>query len=254
MNNIDPSGHVFFGAQFNSSQSEGNGADFGYPDYAEAGMRMGDVEKYASFKDISRAADADSEAQQQQQNNAHESAHAGGAVQQPQQSEPYPWGDLFGNMKDLLNNPTCGNYVRDLINAAAGDNGITDISTIFNQAKYIFGRPPGDYGNGTIRGTLKGEDARVYIAPQYNISRTPNTFERVERILYGYAVTGIGETIHLANKNGVNSEEALFKAAASLPGAPPPPIVDPKDRVAVYKWGGYWHGLLKEHCLPGIRK
>jgi hypothetical protein len=34
LNNVDPSGHVFFGAQFNSSQSYGNESGAGYPDYA----------------------------------------------------------------------------------------------------------------------------------------------------------------------------------------------------------------------------
>ena len=73
MNNVDPSGHEFFSAQYSGSENfdEEGGGSFESPDHLRSGLPSSEWEKInrlkeKAFNDQCRADDAEAEAQQQQ--------------------------------------------------------------------------------------------------------------------------------------------------------------------------------------------
>jgi hypothetical protein len=160
---------------------------------------------------------------------------------------------------ELLNNPTCSDFVTNLINKAAelnpnnpanSSNALDLISAIKNgKGGYFLGSVVFDgkqYG-GTIQGSIANGDAKVLIAPASWPVATP-TANMVRMSQEDYALAGLHETVHHAGRF-TYSDRQLAEAAFNITGITTNYPTDPAT-AGVGAWSRYWGDILEDHCKP----
>jgi hypothetical protein len=170
-------------------------------------------------------------------------------------------------LKEMLNNPTCGDFVNKLYSKVAANNprNVANSATILELFGKITGQDKGGIvrrnpliiegkpANGTVSGLLETNDATVIIGGVvlHGGSPNPTAAEISRRIsLYDATVT-LHELFHLAGKNYWYSDEQLAKAVFDFTGAEglPPEGSDS------FKWSAYWNNqLLNEKNCPPPKK
>lgn len=158
-------------------------------------------------------------------------------------------------------NPNCTDFVTSLINKTAELNPTNPANSsnaldLFNAIKngkggYVLrettvdGKPAG----GTTSGSIRNNDATVYLSPAIWPVPVPNA-NMVSLSQEGYALAGLHETIHLAGRNGIYTDQQLAEAAFALTGIttryPTQGTTNP------FAWSRYWDDILKhkERCGP----
>lgn len=158
---------------------------------------------------------------------------------------------------ELLNNPTCSDFVTNLINKAAelnpnnpanSSNALDLINAVKNgkggyflQSFSFDGKPAG----GTVGGSIANGDAKVYISPQ-SWGPAP-TATQIRMSQEDYALAGLHETVHHAGRF-LYSDQQLAIAAHAITG-----IADhypAANETNPFAWSRYWNDILVDHCKP----
>lgn len=172
-----------------------------------------------------------------------------------------PLGNLSQNVADILFNQGCSDFISNLINVARQLTGVKPYSYSASELVRMVNRQDdGGYffvnetgagsGGGSAYGEIRYGDATAQIGAKA-VRVGPVNAGIIRATQLDYALTAIHETVHLAG-GGRYTDSVLATAAQILTNAPGfPSNVDPNDRFAVYKYGGYWNQQLREHCLSG---
>jgi hypothetical protein len=92
--------------------------------------------------------------------------------------------------------------------------------------------------SGTAQGNISWGNATVSIDSTGGYSDNPESYLRLPD---DYGIAGIHESVHLAGKNALYTEELLSEAIRALePGK--------------YSEGVYWEWGLRDNCLPPHRR
>jgi hypothetical protein len=160
----------------------------------------------------------------------------------------------INKIPEYLNNPTCGDFVTNLLNMAAqlypnNPGHSTNAIDLFNAIKdgkggYFLGTFSynGNPAGGTTSGSIAGGDAGVSIAPRIYSGVPDARGIRMSQEIY--ALAGLHETIHLAGY----SDEQLARAAYAVTAIEEHyPAAGERNPFA---WSRYWDDILKDHCKP----
>ncbi len=174
----------------------------------------------------------------------------------PQDSSTIPVD--INKIPELLNNPTCNDFVTNLIKKAAelnpnnpanSNNALDLFNAIKNGSGGYFLQPVvfnGKRYGGTIDGYIAKGDAKVYLEPQAWPGAVPNAVQ-IKMSQQDYALAGLHETIHHAGRF-TYSDKQLAIAAHAVTG-----IEDnypAEGETSSGAWSRYWNDILKDHCRP----
>jgi YD repeat-containing protein len=164
----------------------------------------------------------------------------------------------LNKIPELLKNPTCNDFVTNLINKAAelnpnnpanSNNALDLFNAIKNGTGGYFVQPvvfDGKQYGGTIGGSIANGDAKVYISPAIWPVAVP-TASMIRMSQQDYALAALHETIHHAGKF-IYSDKQLAEAAFKVTGITTNyPTPGSRDYAA---WSRYWDDILKDHCRP----
>lgn len=178
-------------------------------------------------------------------------------VPQPLNTSTIPFD--MNKIPELLKNPTCNDFVTNLINKAAelnpnnpanSNNALELFNAIKNGTGGYFVQPvvfDGKQYGGTIGGYIANGDAKVYISPATWPVATP-TANMIRMSQQDYALAALHETIHHAGKF-TYSDRQLAEAAYNITGISDNYPTDP-EKASVAAWSRYWDDILKDHCRP----
>jgi hypothetical protein len=166
--------------------------------------------------------------------------------------------DLGKHIGELLANPSCSDFVSNLIGTVAETNPQNPAHSV-NAAELFKMIREGSGGyvlenrlaGGTVGGSISAGNATVYIS----FGSWPGGLDadKIRLDQYTYAAVALHETIHHAGQNGYYSDERLARAALALTGIESNFPIDPTT-ASTYAWSRYWNDILKDRCPPVRRR
>jgi hypothetical protein len=178
-----------------------------------------------------------------------------------QLSAPYV-DDLRRRFTNIVKNPKCADFIKDLINRTATvdnpaefDDAMTGFNLIHSQEGFIYGdtiKKAYGFDGHTIHGSISKGNAQIEFAlPRKWLGPdNPKAIAGfVENQLAKQAVGALHELLHLAGKKWFD-DFALAKSVAAMRGEKPPDYSGMNTRDAVRTASEYWDKALQLACEP----